>query len=288
MSDKPYSEVIELNFTEIVNHSLLPSTVLTHTGSTAIKYFGRYYWPLWDRMDKKGVAFEPHKWSVSILGKPTPFPRSRNLLFVAKLFTAKNKTSLVINTEIFDPVKPFDLVAQCSIETREAKIASDWIGEHEDASKPIRSDISDLTDNLNENIPLIDNLKLMEHLDRKGRWIGPVETKHVCLPEYCEFVALGTMAKITGLITSSGKWALIKWAQKNNVNEPQLEALRKKTNYLNWNVWAERKNTFWLYDEIMVKSYCMVLDDKVYLKHLTYMVSPKVLTNTFIEEYYLS
>lgn len=288
MSDKAYSEVVELNFTEVVNNSLLPSTVLTHTGSTAIKYFNRYYWPLWDRMDKKGVAFEPVKWSASIFDKATVFPRDRNMLFVTKLFIAKNKTSLVINTDVFDPTNPFDLVARGSLETREAKIESDWLGEYKDADKPIRSDIADLTDELNGDYKLVDNSKLLEELESKGEWVGPVETKHVCLPEHCEFVALGTMAKITGLITSTGKWSLLKWAQENMLNEPQLEELRKKTNYLNWNVWAERANTFWMYDEIVVQSYFMVLENKVYLKHIASMAAPKILTNTFVEEYSLS
>ena len=288
MSDKPYSEVIELNFTEIVCGSLIPSTVITHSANMAIKYFNRYYWPLFDRMDKKGVAFEPNKWSISIFDKKTYFPKDRNLLFITKVFSVANQTSLKVNTEIFDPVKPFNLVAQCSIETKEAKIESDWLGEYEDAKKPIRSDVAQLTEELKDDSQLIDTPKILEKIEKTGKWIGGVETKHFCLPEYCEFVGLGAMSKIAGVITANGKLSILKWAQQNKIDFPQLNKLRAKTDYLNWNFWADRVSTFWQYDEIMVKSYCMVLDDKVYLKHLTYMVSPKVLTNTFIEEYYLS
>ena len=287
MSDKAYSEVIELNFSEIVTNSLTPSTIITHSANMAIKYFNRYYWPLFDRMDKKGVAFEPHKWSISIFNTKTNFPKDRNLLFVTKALSVKNRNSLLFFTEIFDPINPFKIVAQCGIETKEAKIESDWLGEYEDADKPICSDVAELTDETKDNAKVINIHEILKSIDNQGEWIGAVETQHFCLPEYCEFVGLGAMSKIAGVITANGKLSLLKWARENNIDFPLLEKLRAKTNYLNWNFWADRINTFWQYDEIVVKSYCMVVKNKIYLKHLTYMKAPKILTNTFIEEYSL-
>ncbi|MFC1496457.1 hypothetical protein ACFL52_03485 [Candidatus Margulisiibacteriota bacterium] len=252
----------------------------------ALKYPACYLWPLLNRVKDKRANFEPVRMYIDFSDKEVVCPEHSRMLFHTRINTIFNQRMFKFETDIFFSAYPFEQVANCIIELRETLNIDtrDWLGYFTEVGKPIQSEFKNFLQEEPPGYKGLNVTKKLKSIESGSNWIGPVETRHTVIPDYCEFANMFAFMCFAGPVTSIGKHAILRWLKEKGTR-PYPDFLEKKLGYQNYKLWVDTKRALYLNDRFSVETSYMQSGGNHYLKHEIHLEKPRLLSMILLEEY---
>jgi hypothetical protein len=284
MSAPAYSEVIEFAPFDFIGRSLLPGSFLRCAYTMLEKYLGYHFYPLFRRMEQERRNFEAASVCLEVGKKELSFPDGRRLLVQAEGFTTYNKRMLKGVVKAYQSDHPFEWVATCVMECKEVMVENtdDWLAVPTDLGETISSElIKSLPEAPEEkSVPV----RLREMQRAGAEWLGPAETWHLILPDYCEFAHQYALVHYAGPFVSLGRRAVLETLRSSG-HSPFPEHLELRLDFANWKLWMWLRRGLFMNDRVLLQSYYADFQGRSYLKHDLYLERPRVPAVTFLEEH---
>lgn len=284
MSAPAYSEVIEFAPFDFIGRSLLPGSFLRCAFSMLEKYVRFHFYPVFSRMEEQRRNFEPASISLEFGGRELSFPLHRCLLVRAEGFTTYNKRMLKGVVKAFQSDRPSDWVATCVMECKEVLVdnTDDWLAVPTDLGEVISSELIKSLPEAPEEKSVPVRLREMQ---REGvEWLGPAETRHLIIPDYCEFAHQYALMSYAGPFVSLGRRAVLDKLRSSG-HSPFPSHVENRVDFANWKLWMWLRRGLFLNDRVLLQSHYADFQGRSCFKHDLYLERPRVLAVTFLEEH---
>lgn len=285
MGKKYYSEIIDLKSKEFTSQSLHPGALIDRFWENIFANFAFHYWDIFNRLADRKITFETLSFILKNNPVPISFPKNRRMLFQSDISTFLNKKMLKADVIMFQSHSPFEEVATCSAVLKEALFddAHSLMGGITMAGAGIGEELEEIIPAEKRFIPERITGQL-NRLKAKGKWLGPVETQHTAIFDYCHYVQLAVFFSFFSPVMNIGRHKLLKWIEAE-YPETHHRKLSQKLDFTNWQMWASLSQSMYLSDDFTVESYYMETDGKIYLKHEIYRKRPRLTSNLILEEF---
>lgn len=286
MRQRLHSKLIDFGPNEFIDKSLIPSAVMRRAYESIDAHMTHQYWNMLGRIPDKKVTFEQLQVFVNIMEQEATYPDDSQMLVQTKISTARDQGMIQYEADIYKAIHPFTQVAAYRANAKEFQYA-----DPEKALFAVPSSNEQLNSEIKDLAPpgvQIEELQgfngKLRKLRLSGEWLGPVETKHFAIADYCQYAQLSVFLCYAGPVTYYGKYATVDWLKKHHSRE-MAHDLAKKIDFRGWKMWLNLLGTFYLNQKFYVHTYFMKIENSCYLKHEIYCEQPDTLVNIILEQY---
>ncbi len=286
MKPKKFSKLVDCGPHEFTDTSLLPSAVMRRAYEGIDAHLTDQYWNMLRRITDKQVTFEQVQVHAAVFDHPVTFPDDSRMLVLTDIRTINDRRQLQYEADIHTAQQPFTKIATYRAVANEFQYADPQqaLFASPTTDGRLTSEIKDLAPAGEQSEDLRGFNSRLRGLRLAGKWLGPVQTRHVAIADYCQYAQLAVFLCYAGPVTHIGRCAMVDWLRANHSPEV-ARTLASKIDYRGWKMWLSLIGTFYLNQRFVVHTYFMQIEDKCHLKHEIYTAKPEVLVNIILEQY---